>query len=345
MLEPFSILSMSLTRSFLDFNISDNRSSDDSDSDSPTDYDDPNPALINKSNIELRERPAVRSFLEEIREYTTLEQAQTRMWLEKIPRKMCREAIPLFSLRKPFDGLREDYQLHPRYTGRKATKLVEKPHVEIVRISGGEERRTLPEQLKIVIFVGQLFFRDKVSTKRYKAKWTGYEVIVDIVLDLWIIFNKEALRSPDPDEYRQRCLLWRTFGQDHIFSRKDKPHFVDLARLCRLRDIEAPWGVSIVEVSNSVRQSSMIWKNLQVLQIDRRENLIFREKMNEAKSARLETPGVRKIYEGPSIGSGSSLPSVDSGSILPSTGPSSWYGSSDENGSPPRKKGAPRKEV
>lgn len=52
---------------------------EDSDSDSDSDFDNLNMEIINKSNINLRQRDAVKDFLQSVRDHESLEETRTRL--------------------------------------------------------------------------------------------------------------------------------------------------------------------------------------------------------------------------------------------------------------------------
>ena len=243
-----------------------------------------NLAIINKSNAKLRQRTAVKTFFETIRDRKSLEESATRLWFGSLPFKMSEEAIPLFSFENYRKNFREDYQLHPFYTWRKVVKHVAKPHVDLLRLSSEDETEKVPEILGIVMCLGRLFVRAKISPTRYRPRWTGYEVFVDNSLNLWMIFDKASISSPDKDRHPYRCLLSNPIRLEQYVSGEEITDFVDIARLCHLYDIDTPFGASISEVANTACDSSIRLEKLQVDQIDRRDELIFRQKSDEGGS-------------------------------------------------------------
>jgi hypothetical protein len=197
---------------------------------------------------------------------------------------MSEEAIPLFFFENYGKRPREDYQLHPCYTWRKGVKHVEKPHVDLLRLSSEDETEKVPEILGIVMCLGRLFVRAKILPTRYRPRWTGYEVFVDNSLNLWMIFDKASISSPDKDRHPYRCLLSNPFRLEQYVSGEENTDFVDIARLCHLHDIDARLGASIEEVANTACDTSIRFEKLQVDQIDRRDELIFRQKSDEGGS-------------------------------------------------------------
>ena len=236
---------------------------------SDTDRDVLDMAHRHASNEKLRERDAVKQFFQRIPEHKTLHDIATSMWLGFLPNDMMWEAIPLFTLES--DNVYEEYQLHLGHSCLKLDKAAEHPHWHIGLLSIDEhaveeaQDSNNSDILGIILGLGRLFVRTGRS-RRTLSKWTGYEVVVDAKLQLWMVFDKSSTNSRDRTIYPVRCLLGHPF-------RQEEPEYADIARLCSLHDITEVRPDSLETVKASVQKTKIRTKKLKVNQIDIRSKV------------------------------------------------------------------------
>ncbi|KAI1129675.1 hypothetical protein F5Y10DRAFT_237728 [Nemania abortiva] len=126
-------------------------------------------------------------------------------WLGSIPHTMSNTAIPLFPERS--GGI--DYQVHPCYSQLQEQHLrdVDKPHFYVSSI-------TVDDKRFLVIPFGRLFVNTPDDENQTGlSKWTGYEVLLDINRNLWLIFDQRSLSYRWSGWYPVRCNLGEDFTQ------------------------------------------------------------------------------------------------------------------------------------
>ncbi|KAI0098045.1 hypothetical protein GGR51DRAFT_565933 [Nemania sp. FL0031] len=130
-------------------------------------------------------------------------------WLGSIPYKMRNTAIPLFQECMTGTDDEVHYQVHPCHSQLpRIESHVLQPHFYVRKMKLSHNG---PDPL--VISFGRLFVNmplhkpDQPDKTRRLSKWTGYELLFDMKLNLWIIFNKEALDNSLSGWFPVRCNL------------------------------------------------------------------------------------------------------------------------------------------
>ena len=227
-------------------------------------------AITHDRNTKLKERPLVEKFFKEIREHTSLADQKTRSWLGHLPFFMREDAIPLFVDGDDYSDDSEDYQLHPHYTLFELGKTARRPHNELCRLS--IDGNTL-EDPNPVMGVGRLFVNIADSKGERTSKWTGYEVLVDKKLALWMVFDRHSLNPQAEGWYPLPCRLSHETLQDsgdgqRVVSYTSKERRFDMACfLPSLRDlVVAQFKTSKEKVEDKIRCGDM-----RVCQVERSE--------------------------------------------------------------------------
>ena len=222
-------------------------------------------ANVHASNEELRGRDAVKRFLQEVSKHKILLNDDTECWLGRLIDG--KEAVPLFTLAS--GSVREDYQLHSGSSDLELDKAEKVPSFDLFYLSIDEKAAREAREsgnsdiLGVVMVLGRLFVRGAGESRKKYAKWTGYEVLVDAELQLWMVFDKTSTDSEDRSIYPVICTLADPFDQDEHF---------DIARLCALNEIGGV--ISLDEVQTSVHQTKIRTEKLMANHRDARLRLI-----------------------------------------------------------------------
>ena len=175
-------------------------------------------ANTHQSNQELRQCEIVKKFFAEAAAVGSLKDDNTRKWTGSLPNTMSNSAVPLFT-----DDDGNDFQLHFSFTwmrtlhtaGTKDANCVD-PYVHLLLHVVDSDNLKVIEHPDFVVPIGKLF----VNRYGYSI-WTGYEVLVSLKMELWIVYN---LDESDPHEsYPKEVRLskWnlpgcREEGEDEI---------------------------------------------------------------------------------------------------------------------------------
>jgi hypothetical protein len=137
------------------------------------------------------------------------------------------QPTPLFENSEDIDGVQEDYQLLPMYSGLLVSGISAKdPDVDFYRLSCVENNEL--EKRRLFLPLGGLYvnaengnrFNERIKSRGPRVtRWTGYEVWVSDDLALWIVFDGGSLASEDKAWYPVSCSLTEFIKPPSGFAR------------------------------------------------------------------------------------------------------------------------------
>jgi hypothetical protein len=221
-------------------------------------------------NTQLRGRPKVEKFFNDVGEHRSLADQKTRSWLGDLPFYMRQDAIPLFVDGDASDDDSKDYQLHPCYTFLELGKTAKLPHNDLFHLSVNDNVLDVPN---LVIGIGRLFVNVSNGEAGRTSKWTGYEVFVDQELALWMVFDRHSINPRAADWYPLPCRLSHSILQDsgdeqRVLSYASKERLFDIA--CFLPSLRDLADAEFKTASEKVQKTSQSGK-MRVGQVERSE--------------------------------------------------------------------------
>ncbi|KAJ8119595.1 hypothetical protein O1611_g10575 [Lasiodiplodia mahajangana] len=165
-------------------------------------------ANTHDDNYTLIKRRDVQNFYEKLAD-SSQPPAAVVEWLASIPDEMRNTAIPLF--RECMTGADDEvhYQVHPCHSQLpRRAPLVQRPHFYISKMILSREQPG-----HFVVPFGRLFVNMPIHNPHQPhrtsrvSKWTGYELLFDTKLDLWIVFNEGSLDGSWSGWFPAKCNL------------------------------------------------------------------------------------------------------------------------------------------
>jgi hypothetical protein len=169
----------------------------------------------------------VKQFFAKLSTIKSLLDPETRDFLGLLSYDMNDQPIPLFENSEDIDGVQEDYQLLPMYSGLLVSGIRAKdPDVDFYRLSCVENNE-LEKQCLFLPLSGLYVnaengnrFNEQIKSRGPRVtRWTGYEVWVSDDLALWIVFDGGSLASEDKAWYPVSCSLTEFIKPPSGFAR------------------------------------------------------------------------------------------------------------------------------